>query len=68
MNAENTAMTPAAENAVAETATESIGTRFMVLLLERFFVQIYKWIPRSNNSIRFPGWRRFAGFFRSLFW
>lgn len=28
MNAENTAMTPAAENAVVETATESIGTRF----------------------------------------
>ena len=40
----------------------------MVLLLESFFVQIYKWIPRSNNSVRFPGWRRFAGFFRSLFW
>ena len=27
MNAENAAMTPAAENAVVETATESIGTR-----------------------------------------
>lgn len=36
MNAENTAMTPAAENAVAETATESIGTRFTKKVLAQF--------------------------------
>ena len=36
MNAENTAMTPAAENAVVETATESIGTRFTKKVLAQF--------------------------------
>lgn len=36
MNAENAAMTPAAENAVVETATESIGTRFTKKVLAQF--------------------------------
>ena len=37
MNAENNAaMTPAAENAVTETVTESIGTRFTKKVLAQF--------------------------------
>lgn len=36
MNAENAAMAPAAENAVVETATESIGTRFTKKVLAQF--------------------------------
>ena len=36
MNAENAAMTPAAENEVVETATESIGTRFTKKVLAQF--------------------------------